>query len=358
MGCFETPLGAGPAHGQKVQQMVLSKKKASSMPAPFADVQTVGLPRALLYYRYGALWKAFFEALGRTVVVDAASDRGVYEAGQFYSVDEVCLASKIYMGHVDALLKRDPAPDAIFIPCLANTGINHRFCTKFHALPDMVSNTFYERRPRILSFAVDVQDHGLEEEAGYLELAASLGASPKAAKAAWKAARRAQKSHDDQLARAQERLLQANKKLAQGERPLTILVAAHPYVGHDPYVGGPAVDALHEMGATVIFADECDHERAYKKSFEFSETMPWQVNRELVGAILLLHEQVDGIVIMSAFPCGPDSMTNDAITRFIKGKPLLTLTIDAQSGTAGMETRIESFVDILRYQKKGGYFHG
>ena len=63
----------------------------------------------------------------------------------------------------------------------------------------------------------------------------------------------------------------------------------------------------------------------------------------------------DGIVLVSAFPCGPDSMTDDAIVRCIQGKPVLNLTIDAQSGTAGLETRVESFIDILRYQKKGGY---
>lgn len=48
-------------------------------------------------------------------------------------------------------------------------------------------------------------------------------------------------------------------------------------------------------------------------------------------------------------------MTNDAVMRNVVGKPTLSLTIDAQSGTAGLETRIESFVDILHYQKRGGY---
>ena len=82
------------------------------------------------------------------------------------------------------------------------------------------------------------------------------------------------------------------------------------------------------------------------------------MNREIIGAITQLHHRVDGIVLVSAFPCGPDSMTDDAIVRCIQGKPVLNLTIDAQSGTAGLETRVESFIDILRYQKKGGYVHG
>lgn len=86
--------------------------------------------------------------------------------------------------------------------------------------------------------------------------------------------------------------------------------------------------------------------------------MPWLVSRELIGATMMLHDRIDGIVLVSSFPCGPDSMTNDAILRCVQGKPILNLTIDGQTGAAGLETRIESFVDILRYQKKGGYLHG
>ena len=136
---------------------------------------------------------------------------------------------------------------------------------------------------------------------------------------------------------------------------MAILLVAHPYVAHDPCFGGQIAELLDGMGCVVAFADECDHDEALRASFDFSETLPWLVNRELVGAITLLHDRIDGIVLASAFPCGPDSMTDDAILRCIQGKPILNLTIDAQSGTAGLETRVESFVDILRYQQKGGY---
>lgn len=114
---------------------------------------------------------------------------------------------------------------------------------------------------------------------------------------------------------------------------------------------------MKNVGRVALYADHYDRERACRASDEFSDTMPWVVNRELIGAILSLYDQIDGIVLMSAFPCGPDSMTNDAIVRFIKGKPLLSITVDAQSGLAGLETRVESFVDILGYQRKGGYIH-
>lgn len=333
--------------------------------ADAADVRTVGIPRGLMYYRYHVLWRTFFERLGRSVVVDAPSTRATFTAGDAVSVDECCLASKLYMGHVLALMDGQgldaagvPTPvDALFIPSIGNLGALKHFCTKFQALPDLVANSLAERRPRILSCLAESCEAGVSMRDGFIELGCRLGARPRDAKAAFRAAEREQARAEEALGRAQRDLLESIERLPKAARPLTILVAAHPYVAHDPLVGGAVEDALRAAGAEILFADEFDRERAYRKSFEFSATLPWIVNREIVGAILSLHDRVDGIVIMSAFPCGPDSMTDDAIQRCIHGKPILALTVDAQSGTAGVETRIESFVDILRYQNKGGYLH-
>ena len=69
----------------------------------------------------------------------------------------------------------------------------------------------------------------------------------------------------------------------------------------------------------------------------------------------MLRRKVDGIILVSAYPCGPDALVNDMLVRKLKDIPVLSLTLDAQSGTAGVETRMESFIDIIRYQKAGGY---
>ncbi len=323
--------------------------------APFADVRRVGIPRALLYYRFGIAWRTFFEQLGREVVIDDPSDRGTLEVGDRLSVDECCLASKLYLGHVAALADRC---DAVFIPSLVGEARFELFCTKFHALPDLAANAFaVAGRPlRVLSLRVDARS-GSTERDSYLDLARRLGASLKEGKRAYQASIAAQRAYDEAMAREQERLLKHLGKMPASARPLTILVAAHPYVSHDPFVGGVVEEALRAQGAVVLFADETDRARSLKASYDFSRSMPWIVNRELVGSILTLYEQIDGIVLMSAFPCGPDSMVDDAIDRCVKGKPILTLTVDAQGGTAGVETRVESFVDILSYQKKGGYLH-
>ena len=324
--------------------------------APYADVKRIGIPRALLYYRYGIAWQAFFEHLGLEVVLDAPSDRLTLETGDHLSVDECCLASKLFLGHVLALVER--GVDAVFVPSIMGYGRFETFCTKFQALPDLTVNAFAVAGKRVRVVSVRIDERGDEsEEQAFIGLGQRFGASRKEAKRAWRAAVAAQRAYDGAMAHEQEALVKSIAKLPAADRPLTILVAAHPYVSHDPFVGGVVEDALREQGACVLFADETDRARSLKRSYDFSHSIPWMVNRELIGSILALHEVIDGIVLMSAYPCGPDSMCDDAIERCIKGKPILTLTVDAQAGTAGVETRVESFVDILSYQKKGGYLN-
>ena len=361
--------------------------------APYGDVKIVGIPRGFLYYRFGVLWKTFFEELGCQVVLSGETDRLTLKHGDALSVDECCLASKIFMGHVASLKGRC---DAIFVPRYNRFGLCKSFCTKFQALPDLVESAFKNAENnavllddaqssanaappaagvadgvatsvppasatfadlRVFSANVDEYEKTPEKEA-FIALGTKMGHSAAQAKRAYNHARKAQDAYDAKLHQKLMADLRSPEIDSTGAPKLKILVAAHPYVVHDPYVGKPLIDMLQQMEAIPLFTDHYDRARAFKTSRSFSDTLPWLINRELIGAMLDLHDKIDGIVLVSAFPCGPDSMTSDAVMRYIKGRPILSITIDAQSGTAGLETRVESFVDILRYQKQGGYRHG
>ena len=102
----------------------------------------------------------------------------------------------------------------------------------------------------------------------------------------------------------------------------------------------------------VSKTDLCDKKEAREASSKISETLPWAFNKELVGAIELYKDKVDGIILMSSFPCGPDSLVNEIILRRVKGIPILNLVLDGQEGSAGLETRLESFVDIIKIKKE------
>lgn len=329
--------------------------------ADLASVSCLGLPRALLYWRYGTFWERFFQELGVPTKVSPPTDKAILDAGSALSIDECCLASKAYMGHVAALAGEC---DAVFAPSYGSAAPHAGFCTKFQGLTDLTANTFRDSSCQVVGLLVEDARDKRSCERAWVELGQRFGASAKEAKRACSVALGAQEAQERQRAARMEARLRSVEAARQeadrkggrpDELPLAILLVAHPYLSHDPYLCGTIVEAFEGMGAAVLFADEAPHGPAYKKSFEFSRTLPWLVNRELIGALLALRQRVDGIVLVSAFPCGPDSMTDDAILRCVKGTPVLNLMIDAQSGTAGAETRVESFVDILRYQKAGGY---
>ena len=69
-----------------------------------------------------------------------------------------------------------------------------------------------------------------------------------------------------------------------------------------------------------------------------------------MAAISHYEKQVDGIILITAFPCGPDSLSNEMIERNVN-IPLINLIIDDANSDAGLLTRIESFIDILEERK-------
>lgn len=299
----------------------------------------VGLPRAMLYYRYQTLWTAFFRELGLETVDSGPTDREILERGTALAIDEACLSLKIYLGHVAALVGRC---QYILVPRVSNFGRHRNMCTRFEALPDLVRNVFRNSGQKFLSYNVDVLAKQEEEDA-FLGLGRELGFPAKAAKRAYKLAKKAE------LAQFKVRV-QKQEALSRREG-MKVLIAAHSYVAEDPYMGKPVTDYLRKNGVIPLRADLVERAPALKKSLELSPTCKWEISREILGGILERREDVKGIILLSAFPCGPDAMVNELIARRVQGVPLLNLVLDSQSGTAGVETRLESFIDIIRFKE-------
>ena len=159
----------------------------------WADVRVVGIPRALLFYRFGVLWTTFFEGIGRTVVVSDATDKAIADEGERLSVDECCLASKVFIGHVASLVGRC---DAVFVPSYPTGDHRAGFCTKFQSATDMVKSTFRDQHLRVVSCEVRDARKMKDVRRPFEEMAARMGVSPRDGRRAFKAAWDAQEAHD------------------------------------------------------------------------------------------------------------------------------------------------------------------
>ena len=304
----------------------------------------VGIPRAFLYYRYHVLWETFFEELGIEYIVSPETNKDIVKRGTTHAIDESCLSSKIYTGHVDYLIDKC---DYIFIPRVASFGDRKEtVCSKFQAIYDVINNTYREKKLKILYYSIDVHNKETELKA-FLKMGKFLGKNKAQVLKAYYIAKQAEKTSKMLEINDQKRLLESDK--------LKILIVSHPYNIYDKYVGEPIINALKDLDCVPILGCVVDEKQAHEKAKLISSTLPWTFNKELVGSIAIYKDKIDGIILVSSFPCGPDSLVNEMIIRRFKEKPIINLILDAQEGTAGMETRVESFVDIIRLRKEKEY---
>ncbi|GBF22975.1 hypothetical protein tpqmel_0379 [Candidatus Gastranaerophilus sp. (ex Termes propinquus)] len=79
------------------------------------------------------------------------------------------------------------------------------------------------------------------------------------------------------------------------------------------------------------------------------------VTSDIAAAGYYLNDQkIDGIITITAFGCGPDSLMIERMARKSKkfNKPILNLTVDEHTGEAGFITRVEAFCDMLFRRKR------
>ena len=112
----------------------------------------IGLPKALLYYHYSPIWKAFFNELNVKVIESDNTTLKTLILGKEKSIDEACLALKIYLGHIEEL--KDKC-DYILIPRIYSLTKSEQVCTNFNALYDLIRNTF--PNIKILNYNIDVK---------------------------------------------------------------------------------------------------------------------------------------------------------------------------------------------------------
>ncbi len=299
----------------------------------------IGIPKGLGTYEYPILYTKFFELLGIEVVLSEDTNHEIIDKGIELSIDENCLASKIFMGHVANLAKRDNL-DYIFIPRLCTFSNQDTVCVKFYALYDICKNVFKDSK--FLTINIDYQK-GENELKAFVKLGRKLGINYSKIVAAYLKARNMQRVYDNKKLRLQ------NESLKKGN--INILLVAHSYIAYDKYMGHNVSKYLVDNNINVVYANINSSSNSDNYT-NISSNIYWKSSKNLLNGIIEYKERVDGIIYLSAFPCGIDCLVNELSLRKIADIPSINIIIDEQDGTAGLYTRLESFIDILEQNKE------
>ena len=115
-------------------------------------------------------------------------------------------------------------------------------------------------------------------------------------------------------------------------------------------------DKLEKLDVKSYTAEQLSIEQLKEGICAMESKLYWANEYEMTGAAghYLQDNNIDGLITINAFGCGPDSIMVERISRAARkfNKPILNLSVDEQTGEAGFITRIEAFTDMLFRKKR------
>ncbi|KNF09545.1 protein of unknown function DUF2229 [Gottschalkia purinilytica] len=319
----------------------------------------VGIPRGLLFYEYYPLWKEFFNELEVEVVLSNKTNKEILNKGVSSSVDELCLPVKAYHGHVEDLKNK---VDYIFIPKIMSVQKREYTCPKILGLPEVVKNSIKEL-PNMIDVHINLSKNNFNIVNSVLEVGKYFTSNPYKIMRAYNKAINKYKKYNEMLVngvnpiRALENYdKNVDFKKLKEKRDLNIMVVGHSYNIYDDYISMNTIRQLEDQNINVITPEMISLEKVNYYSKKLPKRMFWTFGRRIVGAAFNAIEEnlVDGIIYISSFGCGLDSILVEIVQRESRrfGMPFTLLTIDEHSGQAGVNTRIEAFVDMIKWRER------
>ena len=315
----------------------------------------VGLNRSFLVNTFYPLYSNFFNELGFDVVLpDHPDQAGIDQCGAPF-----CYPGELAHGFFHSLLESDPPPDFLFLPHFkAVPGQNKGGSSQSQACPLVQGETFYlqtafqkklvqlrERGARLLTPLLDLSGGIQSAEKPLTETARHMGVGRRAAQKAFAFALQKQRDCFSDMKRIGRQML---ARLESDPDKFGVVLFARPYNGFagEAHMGIPHKFATR--GIPVIPLDFLDAEREDSKRH-----MYWGTGQPIMKAARFVerHPQLFGVYITN-FSCGPDSFIISYFRDIMGRKPSLTLELDSHSADAGIETRVEAFLDIVK-----GYRH-
>ena len=316
----------------------------------------IGIPKALMYYRYFPFWSTFFEELGWRVKV---SD-GLGKTGKIIYFEDSCLPMKLLVTHAVSL--KDQV-DFLFVPRLVSLDRTFIMCPKFRGAPDILRLAGEGRLP-IIDETIDLRTGRNAFLQSFLKIGEKLGASNRESKQAFvkgeESYSRFKKEWSDRINRLSLKdLFRLDIPTPSQEKKSTLRIAfiGHPYNLFDPDINKDVLTLTKQLGIEILTPDYLSEKEIDREVSGLSKEIYWSSGREIVGALFhFLRGGVDGVIFLTSFKCGIDALLQEFIKRSLKIReeftlPFLVLSFDEHTGREGLVTRLEAFKDVMEQRK-------
>jgi len=322
-------------------------------------LKRVGIPKALLYYRFSPLWSTFFRELGFEVVTSDPGGRGFLGHQPISYFEDSCLPMKLLVSHCLDLAEK---VDVLFLPRLISIHRKYIMCPKFRGAPDIIKLAA-GRETEVIDESFDSRLGSNPWGSFSRAVGKRLGLRWGEVRAASRGAHSVQEGFKRDLAKRINGLPIRDLFALEVPTPethghpgdLNIAFIGHPYNLYDVDVGKDVLGMAKKFGCRIRIADSLGGHEIESKASGLSKEIYWSSGREIVGAALafLARDDIDGVVFLSSFKCGIDALLQEYLKRVFKVQPagtmpFLTLSLDEHTTVQGLATRLEAFVEICK----------
>ncbi len=306
------------------------------------DAPTVGISKSFLTNTLYPLYYNFFTQLGFKIIIgDEAKHEGIDKKESSF-----CYPVELAHGFFQDLV--DKKPDYIFLPHITklqgdDKSIKSKTCVLLQSESYYLKTTFKNELSeiKILSPVLDFSDGYNSAKNTFVKLANDLDVNKNSASAAFDFAL-------DQLNQMFDEFKSIGKefltKLEEDKGRFAVVLFGRSYnsFAKEANLGIPQKFASRNI--QII-----PHDFLIPDESESYRHMYWGLGQQILGTARLVrkHPQLFGTFITN-FSCGPDSFIIGYFRNLMGSKPSLTLELDSHSADAGINTRIEAAIDIIK----------
>jgi predicted CoA-substrate-specific enzyme activase len=305
----------------------------------------VGIPRCFSVHTLYPFYSWFFHTLGiRTLLSDEVDHDGVARAESTY-----CFPAEIAHGAVQDIWKK--GVDYIFLPHFRDMpsyekNVHANFCPITQSLPYYIKKAFPDiPEDKIIDVVVSFKFGREKALEHFLMLGNKLGIGAKETEEAFDLACAKQ---DGYFKRASEMGKKALEEARKAQKPV-IAILGRPYNAFTAEANMGIPRKFTTRGYSVIPFDFLP----FEDETIFSNMYWYYGQQDMKAAELLKNEPNVFITYVTNFSCAPDSFILHYVKWIMGMKPFLVLELDSHSADAGIDTRVEAFLDIIEgYRSK------
>ena len=335
------------------RQNLMFGKYAPKVELP-ADAKTVGINQSFHTHTIFPLYYNFFTSLGFKVILSDAVD----ENGLERETTSFCYPAQLSLGLFSDLIQKNP--DYYFVPeiyemYVENPGKDghHRIDTNSTCV-FVSGETFYLKQTfkdllsgkKVITPDFNFANGYDKEENKFIEAAKQMGIADEGKiKSAFHYALKMQEEFHKELFEIGEEFL---KFLKQNPEEMAIVLVGRPYNAFTEIANKGIPKKFASRGVYVIPFDMFDY-----RGQVVDDNQYWEGGKKILKAARIIKENPQlYATYISNFSCGPDSMLLTTFRSIMGTKPSLTLELDGHTADAGINTRIDAALDIIKNYKR------